>query len=101
MLFQASYRNSFCSFSTSDGPAGKLGVTRGETLVGVVASQGNRNDRGADHFRKVRRKVTQSFFEYLAVVDLGAKDYLSMDLDVVIEQPLELIKDVCAFFIDP
>ena len=48
----------------------------------------------------MRRQVPQSFFMYLSVVYLGAKHDLSVDLDIVIEQPLEFIKDVCPLFIN-
>ena len=46
-------------------------------------------------------EVTQSFFEDRAIVYFRAKNDLGVQLNIVVEQPLQLVRDIGAFFVNP
>src|SRR5215217_3428637 len=61
-----------------------------QTIVVIVASERDRNDRRAYHLRILSCEIAQCFFQNRAIVDLRTKNYLRMDLDVVVQQAPKL-----------
>src|SRR5690606_17272124 len=77
-----------------DGAAAELGRHAGEAFVGVVARKSDGDDRRADDLWIMSGEVPKRFLEDRAVVYLRAEDDLSVELDVVIKQCLELFRDI-------